>query len=273
MGFSRKEYWSGLPCPPPGDLPNPEIKPRSPALWADSTVWATRESDDDQQTPRSQGKGVGQILPHRLQEELTLRACRPQTSQTFPELFYRCLPWKPVRLWYFVMAAQENNTMGIFIWWKFFRLWKKKKKYLTIYFGRCWVFVVAFLQLWPVGNTLRWGAQASHCGGSSCFRAQALGARASVVATHGLSSCRAWASLLHSMWDLPGPGIELLSPALAGRFLSTVPPGKSGYELMISAFFCMWDICPKYIEITCGWANNRILKYWNIHKDFKRLLK
>ena len=36
MGFSRQEYWSGLPCPPPGDLPNPEIKPRSPALQVDS---------------------------------------------------------------------------------------------------------------------------------------------------------------------------------------------------------------------------------------------
>ena len=32
MGFSRQEYWSGLPCPPPGDLPNPGIKPKSPAL-------------------------------------------------------------------------------------------------------------------------------------------------------------------------------------------------------------------------------------------------
>ena len=31
-GFSRQEYWSGLPCPPPGDLPDPEIEPRSPAL-------------------------------------------------------------------------------------------------------------------------------------------------------------------------------------------------------------------------------------------------
>ena len=29
MGFSRQEYWSGLPCPPPGDLPNPGIKPVS----------------------------------------------------------------------------------------------------------------------------------------------------------------------------------------------------------------------------------------------------
>ena len=36
MGFSRQEYWSGLPFAPPGDLPNPGIKPMSPALQADS---------------------------------------------------------------------------------------------------------------------------------------------------------------------------------------------------------------------------------------------
>ena len=38
MGFSRQEYWSGLPFPSPGDLPNPGIKPRSPALQADSLL-------------------------------------------------------------------------------------------------------------------------------------------------------------------------------------------------------------------------------------------
>ena len=32
MGFARQEYWSGLPFPSPGDLPNPGIKPMSPAL-------------------------------------------------------------------------------------------------------------------------------------------------------------------------------------------------------------------------------------------------
>ena len=36
MGFSRQEYWSGLPLPSPGDLPNPGIEPRSPALQADA---------------------------------------------------------------------------------------------------------------------------------------------------------------------------------------------------------------------------------------------
>ena len=36
MGFSRQEHWSGLPCPPPRDLPDPETEPRSPVLQADS---------------------------------------------------------------------------------------------------------------------------------------------------------------------------------------------------------------------------------------------
>ena len=36
MGFSRQEYWSGLPFPSPGDLPDPEIERGSPASQADS---------------------------------------------------------------------------------------------------------------------------------------------------------------------------------------------------------------------------------------------
>ena len=74
---------------------------------------------------------------------------------------------------------------------------------------------------------------ASHVG-----RAQALGAWASVVVAHGLSSCVSRALelglsscgtrgyLLLGMWNLLGPRIEPVSPALAGRFLSTVPAGK-----------------------------------------------
>ena len=36
MEFSRQEYWSGLPFPSPGDLPNPGTEPRSPILQADA---------------------------------------------------------------------------------------------------------------------------------------------------------------------------------------------------------------------------------------------
>ena len=44
IGFSRQEYWSGLPFPSPGDLPNPGIEPRSTALQAECfTVRATGE--------------------------------------------------------------------------------------------------------------------------------------------------------------------------------------------------------------------------------------
>ena len=43
MGFSRQEYWSGVPFPPPGDLPDPETEPASPALagrfFTTSTNW------------------------------------------------------------------------------------------------------------------------------------------------------------------------------------------------------------------------------------------
>ena len=97
---------------------------------------------------------------------------------------------------------------------------------------------VGFLQLRRAGATLHCSVQASHCGGFSCCRAWALGARASVAVArsfsscgswaleHRLSSCGSWAQLLHGMWDLPGPGLKPMSPALAGRFLTTVPPGK-----------------------------------------------
>ena len=54
---------------------------------------------------------------------------------------------------------------------------------------------------------------------------------ASLVAEHRLqtrrlSSCGSWAQLLRGMWDPPRPGLEPMSPALAGRFSTTAPPGK-----------------------------------------------
>ena len=53
--------------------------------------------------------------------------------------------------------------------------------------------------------------------------------------THRLSSCGSWAQLLRGMWDFPRPGLEPVSPALAGRFSTTAPPGKPG-----TSFFVCW---------------------------------
>ena len=44
--------------------------------------------------------------------------------------------------------------------------------------------------------------------------------------TRRLSNCGSRAQLLRGMWDLPRPGLEPMSPALAGRFSTTAPPGK-----------------------------------------------
>ena len=46
MGFSRQEYWSGLPCPPPGDLPDPGIEPGSSTLQTDSLLLSHWESPE-----------------------------------------------------------------------------------------------------------------------------------------------------------------------------------------------------------------------------------
>ena len=55
--------------------------------------------------------------------------------------------------------------------------------------------------------------------------------------THRVSSCGSWAQLLRSMWDLPRPGLEPVSPALAGRFSTTVPPGKPPFRSLIHSEF------------------------------------
>ena len=64
---------------------------------------------------------------------------------------------------------------------------------------------------------------------------------ASLVAEHRLqtrrlSSCGTRAQLLRGMWDLPRPGLEPVSPALAGRFSTTAPPGKPPNQEFLTAF-------------------------------------
>ena len=95
-----------------------------------------------------------------------------------------------------------------------------------------------FLQLRQVRSTLCCGVWASHCSGFSLL--QSMGSRHVdfsscgtwaqqlwlLALEHRLSSCGARAQLLHGMWDLPGPGPEPVSPALAGGFLTTALPEK-----------------------------------------------
>ena len=63
---------------------------------------------------------------------------------------------------------------------------------------------------------------------------------ASLVAEHRLqtrrlSNCGSRAQLLRGMWDPPRPGLEPMSPALAGRFSTTAPPGKPKRDVLLFA--------------------------------------
>ena len=67
----------------------------------------------------------------------------------------------------------------------------------------------------------------------------------SVVVEHGLSCSE---ELWHAPRDLPGPGIEAVSPVAAGGFESTVPPGKCPQIIYI--YVC---VCVYIYKITFGW--------------------
>ena len=92
---------------------------------------------------------------------------------------------------------------------------------LFIYLWLCWVFVsVRGLSLVAASG----GHSSSWCAGLSLSRPLLLAEHR--LQTRRLSSCGSRAQLLRAMWDLPRPGLEPVSPALAGRLSTTVPPGK-----------------------------------------------
>ena len=107
MRFSRKEYWSGLPFPSPGDLPDPGIEPRSPALQADaltseppgkprmlscfSRVWLSVTLC----TCSPPGSSVHEILQERILEWVAIPFSRPRDRTWSPALQVDSLPFEP----------------------------------------------------------------------------------------------------------------------------------------------------------------------------------
>ena len=79
-GFSRQEYWNGLPCPPPGDFPYPGIEPMSPVLKADSLLLSYREAPI---SPSVHFSSVAQSCPNSLQPHESQHA-RPPCSSPSP---------------------------------------------------------------------------------------------------------------------------------------------------------------------------------------------
>ena len=92
--------------------------------------------------------------------------------------------------------------------------------YVCMYVWLCWVFVsVRGLSLVVASG----GHSSSRCAGLPLSRPLVAEHR---LQTRRLSNCGSQAELLRGMWDPPRPGLEHVSPALAGRLSTSAPPGK-----------------------------------------------
>ena len=159
-------------------------------------------------------------------------------------------------VYYFSVAMQQvirepsslNNT-GVFVFCCFFFFWLRR-----VFVAAYGLFLVAssegYSSLQCAGFSLQWLLLLRHagprargfqqwlqCAGSKARRLSSCGSRALELR---LSSCDARAQLPCSMCDLPGLGIEPMSSALAGGFLTTVPPGKSHRCVIILHFCGLW---------------------------------
>ena len=101
------------------------------------------------------------------------------------------------------------------------------KNYLFIYLWLCWVFVSVRGLFSSCGKQ---GPLFIAVRGPLTIAASLVGEHR--LQTRRLSNCGSRAQLLHGMWDLPRPGLEPVSPALAGRLSTTAPPGKPNDYLL-----------------------------------------
>ena len=87
---------------------------------------------------------------------------------------------------------------------------------------------------------------------------------ASLIAEHRLqtrrlSNCGSWAQPLRGTWDLPRPGLEPVSPALAGRLSTTAPPGKPGRWILNH---CATREAPKRLSLKQSWLGPERVGEW-----------
>ena len=113
MGFSRQEYWSGLPFPSPGDLPNTGIEPGSPALWPDSltTELLYCVITNQEEYPLFPTLD-GQCLPWRLHEYLRCWVGRQKSKGLYITLVFqkRVIVLKGLSLTISGTEAKESGT-------------------------------------------------------------------------------------------------------------------------------------------------------------------
>ena len=166
----------------------------------------------------------------------------------------------------FVISVFDFFLMYVISWYSFYRMWKTILQllssflilglfYILFFFFFKWKLLSFFLSFFMAVLGLRFCARAfSSCGKRGPLFTAVRGpltVSASLVVEHKLqtrrlSSCGSRAQLLRGMWDPPRPGLEPVSPALAGRFSTTAPPGKPllhSYKLLRTPeTFCSYGL-------------------------------
>ena len=149
----------------------------------------------------------------------------------------------------FINFSYLKKILNVFCYGSYILVHSLKDLFLiTLCLGCC---------TWALSSCSKWellsgySAQASHWGGLSCCGAWALDHRlfsSSHSQPHNwLNSCVSQALLLCGKWNLPRPGIELLSPALQGGFLTIGPPGKPSFSYSCQGV-CLKTIIPDILE-------------------------
>ena len=109
MGFSRQEYWSGLPFPSPGDLPNPGVEPGSPTLQADTLPSEPPgKSCSIPGSGRPPGEGIGYPLQYSW---ASLVAQLAKNLPAMREIWVQSLVWED-------LLEKRKATLSIILAWR-----------------------------------------------------------------------------------------------------------------------------------------------------------
>ena len=145
MGFSRQEYWSGLPCPPPGDLPHPAIEPRSPArtggfFTTEPLGNPRRDLDEGESSKKEQCNCSGQ------RKQPLQRPFGGQEQVSFKNL--QKGSWRQGREQTFFSKVTHMKTGRTSILSKYVQLWSLN--YLPFFFFFTFLFLFCFWLMRPV---------------------------------------------------------------------------------------------------------------------------
>ena len=152
MDFSRPEYWSGWPFPFPGDLPNPEIEPRSPTLQANSLPAEPQGKPNHQYCSDFSTPASDSLFPMEMVQTLAWHTSLLSGSSL---LFY------PVSLRPFpsisapLVSADKSNLHRIWLSLSSLTLCLSLQNKIFLFIWLCWVLVVTcriFFQLQHVGS-------------------------------------------------------------------------------------------------------------------------